>query len=140
VGAPGLEVGTDGAGGGVVVLHATSAGLSSDAQVITADSPGVAGDVESNEHFGQTFASGDFDDDGYADLAVGRPVARFGTGGVTVLYGSHAGLSGTRSTQLADPGGHGSDLFGLALVAGTSTGTGAAISRSAPRSLTRPTC
>ena len=77
---------------------------------------------------GLTLATGDFDDDGFCDLAIGDDFAPDGgrreVGAVHVLYGSAAGLSVERSqywTQ-ASPGVHGSneadDRFGISLAAG----------------------
>ncbi|HEY0239737.1 MAG TPA: FG-GAP-like repeat-containing protein, partial [Friedmanniella sp.] len=52
---------------------------------------------------------GDFDGDGYADLAVGHPGERVAgasqAGAVTVLFGTRHGLTGSRSVQLVEPGG-----------------------------------
>ena len=129
VGAPSL---TDGEGpeGGVAVLTASKAGLGDEAQVLTPDSPGVAGESGGEDQFGATLASGDFDADGYADLAVGLPVAYRayeGAGSVTVLYGSAKGLTGVRSSELLQPGGPTSDVaFGSSLAAGDFDGDGRA--------------
>ena len=38
----------------------------------TQDTAGVEGGAEPNDEFGYSLASGDFDDDGYADLAIVR--------------------------------------------------------------------
>jgi hypothetical protein len=88
----------------------------------------VQGDAEINDFMGSSLASGDFDDDGYADLAVGTPGEDVGTisnaGAVNVLYGSEDGLSAS-SDQLwyQDVTGvvdtcEASDAFGSAVAAG----------------------
>jgi hypothetical protein len=54
---------------------------------------------EEDDHFGQSLAAGDFDDDGYDDLAIGIPYETVGgiasAGAVQILYGSATGLSTT---------------------------------------------
>ncbi|MDX1998218.1 MAG: FG-GAP repeat protein [Thermoanaerobaculia bacterium] len=53
--------------------------------------PGVWDDASSSELFGEALATGDFNADGIADLAIGVPLARLGPslwgGAVHVLYG-----------------------------------------------------
>jgi hypothetical protein len=76
----------------------------------------------------------DFDDDGFADLAVGTPLEDVGAaadaGAVTVLYGSAAGLSASGSQQLTqDTVGvpdtaEGGDHFGHLLATGDVNGDG----------------
>ena len=128
VGAPLLDVeGVE--AGGVVVLPGTKKGLALDEQVVTQSSPGVVGESKNADTFGDAVASGDFDRDGYADLAVGHVYesfrgAEFG-GAVTVLYGSADGLTGQRSIELTEPGGAQADAgFGGALVAADLDGDG----------------
>ncbi|WP_433338496.1 FG-GAP repeat domain-containing protein [Spirillospora sp. CA-294931] len=68
--------------------------------VITRDTPGIRGAVPSNGWFGYRAGPGDFDRDGYADLALmqtGRT-----TTPIRVLYGGPGGLSG-RSVALRTP-------------------------------------
>jgi hypothetical protein len=69
-------------------------------------------------------AAGDFDEDGFADLAVGAPGENVGgaisAGAVSVLYGSGSGLStagGRLFTQVAGTV-EDFDLFGFALAGG----------------------
>ncbi len=47
---------------------------------------------EANDRFGSALAAGDFNGDGRADLAIGAPGKAGGTGSVSVIYGSLAGL------------------------------------------------
>jgi hypothetical protein len=72
-------------------------------QLFSQDSPGVPGMAEGGNQFGSALAAGDFDNDGFADLAVGvvreDVGAAIGAGAVNILYGSAAGLTGTGSQQ-----------------------------------------
>jgi hypothetical protein len=125
VSAPGLPVGTHPGAGGVFVLPASKTGVASrGARLVTAASPGVFGTPHDDEGFGDSLASGDFDGDGFADLAIGRLVTDDG-GAVTVVYGSAKGLTGARSLELVEPGvGHTYGSFGVTLAAGDFDGDG----------------
>uniref|UniRef100_UPI003570FCCF FG-GAP repeat protein n=1 Tax=Streptomyces longispororuber TaxID=68230 RepID=UPI003570FCCF len=83
------------------------------------NSPGVGGAAEKGDRFGSDLAYGDFDRDGYDDLAVGaggEDVGRDVDGGtVQILWGSPSGLKG--STTLKDPRPSGHDRFGGSLEA-----------------------
>lgn len=86
-------------GGAVNVLYGSPAGLQTRTprdQLWTQDSPGVADRVESGDQFGNALASGDFNADGFADLAIGAygedVGRRFDVGAASVLYGSGRGL------------------------------------------------
>lgn len=92
------------------------------------DSPGISSSAEEGDRFGSVLASGDFDGDGFRDLAIGVPWEDLEEvadgGGVHVLYGSRVGLAtaGTQfwsqdSTNVPDSGEEG-DNFGDALAAG----------------------
>ena len=107
IGAKQSEAGDD-AGGTVNVIYGSSGGLTAAGdQLWSQDSPGVKGvasgwdDAEDEtwspgDEFGAALASGDFDRDGFADLAIGAPsdgetgVRR---GAVNVLYGASTGLT-----------------------------------------------
>ena len=85
-----------------------------------------------NSNFGASLAVGDFNDDGFADLATGAPGHNAGRGGVKVLYGSASGLVRTTGTsnwfvQGANsvPGmAEDADGFGSSLAAGDFNGDG----------------
>ena len=61
------------------------------------DSPGIPDQSEEGDFWGLTLAAGDFDHDGFDDLAVGTPqedLNGFGeVGAVTVIYGTNSGLA-----------------------------------------------
>ncbi len=100
----------------------------------------VAGDSDPGDHFGWALTTGDFNGDGYDDLAVGVPHEDLGTlqhelglpdaGAVNVLLGFHEGLIMTdnqmwhqnvgRICERAEP----EDYFGAALAAGDFDGDG----------------
>lgn len=127
VGAPNLTSRGD-ADGGIAVLASSRSGPSAKAQVIDPATLGLAVDTYGMQEFGDSLASGDFDGDGYADLAIGRPAAykRYeGAGAVTVLFGSAKGLAGTRAQELLEPGGPDGDVgFGASVVAADLNGNG----------------
>ncbi|MEO8196498.1 MAG: FG-GAP repeat protein [Thermoanaerobaculia bacterium] len=99
-----LAIGSSSSAGGevqagtVTVLYGAPGGLSDlgGAQVWSQATSGVPGAPANQEFFGDALATGDFDDDAYADLAIGagrdQGVAD-DSGSVTVLYGGAAGLS-----------------------------------------------
>lgn len=84
--------------GAATVLYGSEDGLSTDrVQWWHQDRPDVEDLVEPEDFFGTSLATGDFDGDGFADLAIGVPGEDVGTvedaGAVNVLYGSSAGLT-----------------------------------------------
>jgi hypothetical protein len=129
VGAPFDDVGAVDDAGAVNVLYGSAGGLTgSGSQLLVQGSGGVGSTAEAGDTFGSTLAAGDFDGDGFADLAVGAPGENVGAivdgGAVHVLYGSPGGLTGAGSQLFTqDSAGVGSsieagDLFGDALAAG----------------------
>ena len=80
---------------------------------------------EQYDYFGRALATGDFDADGYADLAIGVPYEDLDTigdaGAVNVVYGSSGGLSATddefwnQDTAFVEGGAETGDRFGYAL-------------------------
>jgi hypothetical protein len=68
-------------------------------QLFRQDSAGIQDVSEENDWFGNALAAGDFNDDGFRDLAIGAPQETinnvFAAGAVHVIYGSASGLSAT---------------------------------------------
>ena len=130
VGAPGEDAGTTPDVGTVSVFMADSSGAFTTQSVVwTQDSANVPGVAEAGDQFGYAVTSGDYDGDGYADLAVaankedvgGGAARKSDSGTVTVLWGSASGLTGTGSVSLGfDPGGvvYAGSFFGDALASG----------------------
>ena len=89
-------------GGAVQVIYGSRGGLSRRDRIITRATRGVNG-APGSDGFGSALAAGDFDGDGFDDLAVGAPFDDVGTldnvGTVQVLYGGRRGLTG-RGDQL----------------------------------------
>jgi hypothetical protein len=106
--------------GAVNVLYGTGGGLSgTGGQLFTQ----VGGASEAFDGFGSALAAGDFNNDGFADLAAGAPFEAIGSvqaGAVSVLYGSAGGLttSGGRLFTQVGSAAESGDLFGSALAAG----------------------
>jgi FG-GAP repeat len=124
-GAIGEDVGSTPDAGAVSVLYGTSGGLTRvGGQLFTQ----VGGAVEFNDRFGRALAAGDFDNDGFSDLAASAPFEGVGSipeaGAVSVLYGTSGGLSrvgGQLFTQNSPGVGSSAealDNFGLTLAAG----------------------
>lgn len=114
--------------GGVYVLLGTATGLSGvGSRLLTRATPGVPQAPADAEWLGMSLAHGDFDGDGFDDLALGAPYGDVGSGNdrgsVTVVRGSAAGLTGAGSTLWSEgstgvPGkGGASQLFGAGLLA-----------------------
>ncbi len=130
VGAPFDLVGTASAAGLVVEFHGTATGLTIQQQWAGSS---LGHTSETNDNFGAALTSGDFNNDGIDDVAVGVPGeglgAVSGAGEVIVIIGSAPGLSvsGDVALNQANVSGAASEVddhFGEALAAGDFNGTG----------------
>lgn len=127
VGAPGEAVGTLAEAGAVVVSLGSNRGITPQgALILTEDDFGFA---QAGAEFGYALASGDFNHDGFDDLAVGCPGSNLGMSlpdaGIVYLYaGSASGLSPWHDLTQADAGGalESGDRFGAALCPGNFNG------------------
>jgi FG-GAP repeat protein len=100
IGVPNESVGTIRDAGAVNVLYGTTSGISSaNDQFWSQASSGILETAESGDHFGHSIATGDFDGDGFSDLAAGVPGENVGStpggGAVNVIYGSSSRLTST---------------------------------------------
>lgn len=121
-------LGRDDGGGAVEVYYGSSSGLSTTSQTWDQDSPSVPGVQEPGDRFGGSVILGDFNGDGYEDLAIGVAKEDIGStieaGAVNVLYGDSGGLTAQgsqvwhqNSSQIHGASEAG-DRFGSALVSG----------------------
>ncbi len=105
VGVPSEDVGDTYDAGAVNVIYSNAAGLTSDGnQFWHQDSPGIEGMAEDSDWFGKALASGDFNGDGAADLAIGVPYEALVAGAdaagmVNVLYAGGSGVLGAAGNQ-----------------------------------------
>jgi len=135
VGIPGRKISDADGAGAVQILYGSSQGLRAQHnQLWSQDSPGILRSSQALDGLGTKLAGGDFDGDGFADLAIALPNKDIGSsadaGGVMVLYGSPNGLKAHRNQfwcesssglpGAADPG----DNFGAALAVGDFNGDG----------------
>jgi hypothetical protein len=136
VGVPGENLGTIADAGAVNVIYGSQpsgpppVGMQFWHQNVAA----VEGAAETNDQFGSSVAAGDFDNDGFADLAIGASGEGLGSssnaGAVNVLYGTASGLSATGDQlwhqdasgviDVAETG----DFFGVSVAAGDFDGDG----------------
>ena len=140
VGVPLEDIGTVAAAGGVHILSGSPSGLTAaGSQFWNQDNPDIAGGAEVEARLGSSLTTGDFNGDGYADLAIGIPGDAYipfmlpavpKTGAVTVIFGSSTGLSAAGSQYWSqglfnvEDDAETYDWFGDALVAGDFNGDG----------------
>ena len=98
IGAPGEGIGAIANAGAVNILYGSAAGLTSVGnQMWYQGIVNIIGASEANDRFGAALAAGDFDGDGFTDVAIGVPGESIGTiadaGAVNVIYGSASGLT-----------------------------------------------
>jgi hypothetical protein len=120
-------VGGKKAAGQIVALYGSANGVTSTKRkTISQNTTGVPGGAETEDGFGWVSAYGDFNSDGYDDLAVATPwedVSGDKDGGtVAILWGSSSGLTG--GTTIKDPAPSSHDKWGRSLAAGDFDGDG----------------
>ena len=134
VGLPGAEV--ESAGVVHVVLQSPSGFLHTQAQTWAQGSMGVSDQAEVDDAFGWALSVGDFDGDGFGDLAISVPFEdfeggnRIDNGAVHALYGGSGGLASEREQYHGQGvwgvgGTESGDRFGEVLASGDFDGDGA---------------
>lgn len=133
-GAPGEDYGALDAGA-VNIFYGSAQGLlltGSGTQIWYQNQYGILGAADNNDNLGAALAVGDFNADGYADLAIGVPGENVSgldaAGAVNLIYGSAAGLTHIGNQvwhqdvgNVADKS-EKNDRFGQALAAGNIDG------------------
>lgn len=133
IGVPGEDIDSTQNAGTLTVIYGSGSGLNTNrTQRWAQDSPDIAGAVEADDRFATALTNGDFNGDGFADLAVGVPgediEAINGAGAVNVIFGSPAGLTADKNTiwhqdtDGVEDSAEADDSFGFALSAGDLNG------------------
>ena len=133
VGVPGEDVGAATDTGAVSILYGSATGLSATSNQFWDETATGSATDASGDLFGWAEATGDFNGDGFKDLAVGVPFKEVGiatdAGAVSILYGSASGLSATGSQQwnqdlLGTNPSETNDGFGASVATGDVNGDG----------------
>jgi len=98
VGIPGKTVETSENAGAISIIYGSENGLTDVGnKIIHQNTPDIIDSSETSDHFGRALCSGDFNNDGFDDLAAGAPGEAFDSkekaGLVNILFGSETGLS-----------------------------------------------
>ena len=97
IGVPDEDVSGGTNGGAVHIIYGTGEGLSAtNDEFLTQNTSGVPGEPGSSDRFGFALMAGNFNNDGFTDLAIGIPGERLnsnsGAGGVNIAYGETDGF------------------------------------------------
>jgi FG-GAP repeat len=124
VGTPAEQVAGVLTAGCVNVIYGSATGLTSTGnQLWSQHSTGILGSPEQDDEFGESVAGGDFNGDGYGDLAIGVTGEDEQAGVVQIIDGSSAGLTANGNQVLRQQHGTpGPDHFGTAVAAGNFDG------------------
>jgi hypothetical protein len=129
IGVPNEDVGAVADAGAVHIIYGSAQRLRPNgSQLWHQNRPQIQDTAEANDGFGSAFAVGDFNNDGFDDLAIGVPRESINghanAGAVNVIYGSVNGLAADGdqlwhqdSNGIADQA-EADDFFGIALTAG----------------------
>ncbi len=128
IGTPGEDVGGTSNAGAVFVLNGSAAGLTAG---VALDAQDAGEPVHAGAVFGSVLTTGDFDGDGFSDLAIGAPgdyasASDDASGRIYVFLGSEAGLATGIMIRQEDAGevSETADHFGASLAAGDLNGDG----------------
>lgn len=135
IGMSGEDLGGVDDAGAVMVVYGSPGGIEpANSSLFHANRPGVPGVSEAGDRFGSALAAGDFDGDGYDDLAIGVPGEDEGqkrdVGAVVVVEGGPGGLGSSGADLISQNTsgfkgvGERNDLYGYALAAGDIDGDG----------------
>ena len=101
VGIPKEDIGNIIDAGAVQIFYGTHNGIGSENQLWHLNSPNIQLEAVANDNLGAAISAGDFNNDGYADLAIGIPFKSNTQEKVLTLYESPLGLSDT-GNQIRD--------------------------------------
>ncbi len=137
VGSPGEDIGTVTDAGDLTILPGTASGVSgTGSKEYDLNTAGVPGTIAAGDQFGWSQVSGDFNGDGYPDLAVSANALNTGlftnSGGIWIFYGSATGLRTDNVTMITeanfnqadDIGGYTDAFIGEVMTAGDFDGDG----------------